>query len=75
MSDWKNYRLLKEGEIVLQTDEILDDHGNWVPPTNSVGKAAPNPLYTSHRQFRRHVTIAKGDYTMPPNPWADASEH
>lgn len=48
-----NYRLLNEGEIVLATDEILDDHGNWMPPTNSVGKPAPSPMYTSHRKFRR----------------------
>jgi hypothetical protein len=53
---WNNaYRLLKEGEIVLETDEILDDHGRWMKPVYSVGKPAPNPLYTSHRQFRRRI--------------------
>lgn len=50
------YRLLREGEIVLETDEILDDRGNWVKPTNSVGQEAPNPIYTSHRKFRRLKT-------------------
>jgi hypothetical protein len=51
----ENYRPLKEGEIVSSTDEILDDHGNWIPPKNSVGQPAPDPGYTSHRQFRRRL--------------------
>ena len=49
----KPYRLLKEGEIVLETDEILNDHGDWQPVQGSIGQAAPNPLFTSHRKFRR----------------------
>ena len=49
----EKYRLLNEGEVVLETDELLDDHGNWIKPTNSIGQPAPSPIYTSHRKFRR----------------------
>lgn len=55
MSWDKNYRLLQEGEIVKETDEILNDKGRWVRPRNSVGHKAPDPRYTSHRQFRRRI--------------------
>lgn len=51
--DWQKYRLLNEGEIVRETDEILLDNGKWGKPQNSIGQAAPSPLYTSHRKFRR----------------------
>ncbi len=53
-----SYRALKEGEIVLETDEYFhDDLKAWVPPTNSVGQPAPDPRFTSHRQFRRLQVI------------------
>jgi hypothetical protein len=52
----RKYRRLEEGEIVLATDEIYDDHvRQWVEPNWSVGKPAPDPAYTSHRQFRRKI--------------------
>lgn len=54
---WDNkYRLLNEGEIVRDTDEVLDDHGIWQKSPNSVGQEAPDPRYTSHRQFRRLIS-------------------
>ena len=50
------FRRLEEGEIVLATDEIFDDYSlTWEQPNWSVGKPAPNPNYTSHRQFRRRI--------------------
>jgi hypothetical protein len=52
----RQFRRLEMGEIVLATDEIYDDHKReWVEPIWSVGKPAPDPAYTSHRQFRREI--------------------
>ncbi len=52
----KKYRRLTEGEIVLATDEIYcDETDTWEVPQNSVGQEAPNPLFSSHRQFRRRI--------------------
>jgi len=61
------YRRLEMGEIVLATDEIYDDiTREWVEPEWSVGKPAPDPDYTSHRQFRRKINSL-------PNADVDAS--
>jgi hypothetical protein len=52
----RQFRRLEMGEIVLATDEIYDDHKReWVEPIWSVGDPAPDPAYTSHRQFRREI--------------------
>ncbi len=52
----RQFRRLEMGEIVFATDEIYDDHKReWVEPEWSVGKPAPDPAYTSHRQFRRAI--------------------
>jgi hypothetical protein len=52
----RQFRRLEMGEIVLATDEIYDDHKReWVESEWSVGKPAPDPAYTSHRQFRRKI--------------------
>ena len=48
------YRGLEMGEIVRATDEYLDDRNGW-GPTRCFGHAAPDPSYTSHRQYRRRV--------------------
>jgi hypothetical protein len=51
----ERYRMLDEGEIIQNDDEVLtDSHLGW-QPTNlrCVGTPAPNPLYTSHRMYRR----------------------
>lgn len=56
MSWDNNYRLLKEGEIIRATDQVLHDNGSWLPPIHSVGQEAPSPLYTSHRKFRRKIS-------------------
>jgi len=51
-----SYRRLQKGEIVLPTDELYDDAKKaWVAPVGSVGKPAPDPSFTAHRQFRRAV--------------------
>jgi len=48
------YRMLKKGEIVRESDEVYDDDARkWVGVVNSAGKPAPDPRYTSHRLFRR----------------------
>lgn len=47
------YRSLKKGEKILETDEYLDDIG-WVL-TKCAGRLAPDPLYTCHRQYRRKL--------------------
>lgn len=46
------YRPLKEGEIILPTDEVRRDDGTWVTGV-CVGSPAPDPNYTSHRVYRR----------------------
>jgi hypothetical protein len=57
----RQFRRLEMGEIVLATDEIYDDHKReWVEPEWSVGKPAPDPAYTSHRQFRREINSLPG---------------
>lgn len=53
-TDWVNYRQLKEGEVIRETDEVLDDKG-W-RKTICAGGLAPNPLFTSHRWYRRLKT-------------------
>ena len=53
--DWnKSYRVLKEGEIVLPTDEGFDN-GKWKPAQGYVGKPAPDPRYPAHCVFRRSI--------------------
>lgn len=49
------YRPLERGEIVKPGDEIQDDDGVWRKPTFT-GCPAPDPNYTSHRQYRRIKT-------------------
>lgn len=60
---WDNrYRQLKTGEIVQEGDEVdacrdgWRDEPVWKPAINSIGEPAPDPLYPSHRRFRRLVT-------------------
>lgn len=48
----QKYRQLQKGELIEATDEIRSDDGSWKPATR-VGKEAPDPNYTSHRQYRR----------------------
>lgn len=48
------YRGLRKGETVLATDEIYDDaRKEWCSAEGQVGKPAPDPRFTAHRQFRR----------------------
>ena len=52
---WDNrYRMLDEGEVILEGDEVLtDSHLGWQPAGITVGQTAPNPYYTAHRIYRR----------------------
>jgi hypothetical protein len=64
---FRQFRRLEMGEIVLATDEIYDDHKReWVEPIWSVGKPAPDPAYTSHRQFRREIISLPNPHGNPP---------
>jgi hypothetical protein len=49
------HRLLREGEIVQHGDEVLDDNGQWRLVEHSIGRAAPDPSYTAHCQYRRRL--------------------
>lgn len=60
-----NYRILEEGEIIKEGDEIdaglaWNDPVRWVPAGITVGKPAPNPHYPSHRIYRRRI-LAEGE--------------
>jgi hypothetical protein len=50
----QRFRRLDEGEIIIETDEVQNDDGSWqLTNARCVGTAAPCPLYTSHRVYRR----------------------
>jgi hypothetical protein len=46
------YRRLEHGELIRVTDEVQNDDGSW-KQTRMAGTEAPDPSYTSHRQYRR----------------------
>lgn len=50
------FRRLKEGEIIQKWDEFEYVDGKWRPAL-CVGQKAPDPSYTSHRQYRRRIPI------------------
>lgn len=58
-TDWKNYRQLKEGELIIEGDEVLVSSKEGWKDTICVGTTAPNPNYTSHRLYRRLKTNDK----------------
>ena len=55
----RNYRMLREGEIILPTDEFMVEDTapiTWRKPhPDVIGKPAPDPMYTSHRKYRRRL--------------------
>lgn len=54
-----NYRMLSEGEIIQEGDEVLTDSAlGWKPARNNIGKPAPSPHYTAHRIYRRAAIAA-----------------
>ena len=55
------YRRLKKGEVIQAGDEIQQDDGTWKITTRCVGEEAPDPQFTSHRQYRRF------NYGSPPS--------
>ena len=59
MSWDRDYRLLREGEIILPSDDFMDEETTPItwrqPSTGVIGMHAPDPLYTSHRKYRRRL--------------------
>lgn len=55
--DRKHYRLLDEGEIIQEGDLVLgpDEHDQWEPVVNRIGKPAPSPHYPAHCKFLRRI--------------------
>lgn len=53
------YRLLKRGELIQPGDQFLADSGGQWVPAKCIGEEAPDPCYTSHRQYRRPVPLAQ----------------
>ena len=57
----QEYRRLEYGEIIRNGDEIdacndgWRDDPKWIPVTTCIGQTAPNPIYPSHRQYRRKI--------------------
>lgn len=67
-----NYRRLRFGETIKAGDEVdacrdgWRDPPKWVPVSEkSIGTAAPDPNYPSHRVYRRKFEECRvpGDYT------------
>lgn len=64
-TDQTEYRILEEGEIIQEGDEVevsekWNDEFRWVP-AKQIGKPAPNPHYPAHRVYRRRVTTDTED--------------
>lgn len=57
-TDWVNYRQLKKDEIIQKDDEVFcESETGWVTTNeSSVGTPVPDPLYSSHRIYRRHIS-------------------
>lgn len=65
MSWNERYRPLKEGEVIRAGDECLTDaHLGWNDAhADTVGQPAPSSAYSSHRMYRRLLTVA--DFAAP----------
>ena len=56
-----DYRLLKKGELIRDSDEVdacnvgWRDKPNWEPAGKTVGEMAPDPSYPAHRRYRRRI--------------------
>jgi hypothetical protein len=53
------FRYLKKGDIIQAGDEYEERAGVWIE-SNCIGEEAPDPRFTSHRQYRRF------NYGTPP---------
>jgi hypothetical protein len=64
-TDWKNYRQLKEGEIIKGSDQSLtSSKEGWDEvATRRIGTPAPCPLYSSHTIFRRRISLENKEKT------------
>lgn len=63
------YRRLDHGETILDTDEVQHDDGSWHSPhPQTVGTQAPDPCYTSHRQYRRLKEVLRVRYRIDDRP-------
>jgi hypothetical protein len=66
--DGRMYICLDEGDIIEPGDYILDDNKGWILASNCFGEKAPNPCFTSHRQYRRCVScLPNAKITGPEN--------
>jgi len=52
------YRLLRKGEIIKETDEFLDELKIW-RKSNCAGQSAPAPEYSNHCIYRRKINVSK----------------
>lgn len=54
-TDWENYRQLEKGEIIQENDEVLiSSKEGWKKGNKDcVGGLVPDPLFSSHRIYRR----------------------
>lgn len=52
------YRRLKEGETILATDHVQVKDG-WRLAEFAIGQPAPDPMYTSHRVYRRKIEFTE----------------
>jgi len=66
MSWDKNYRMLKEGEIIKAGDEVMGDRFDagkepvW-KPTICAGQLVPDPRFLSHRLYRRRIKAERAE--------------
>jgi len=56
----EKYRMLEEGEIIQEDDEVEVSSGwnadvDWRPALHCIGEPAPNPNYPAHRMYRRLI--------------------
>ena len=61
----QRYRQLKEGELILPTDQCDMCRDGWRDPADwritrcREGERAPNPMFPSHRKYRRKIAAIK----------------
>jgi len=64
MSWDKKYRMLEDGEIIQQGDEVDACNDGWRDPPEwekakrCIGEPAPNPIFPAHRKYRRLIAEA-----------------
>lgn len=72
-TDWENYRLLKEGEIIRRGDQQLSpnaDEDGWDEiDCDRIGTPASDPLPMGHMNYRRPISLENTKHINPePTP-------